>query len=114
MSDFGAIIYIRKKNDEDFNEEEVKALAEINKKLKEENDLHSSMGVLYSFDLGTTRNTDGNIRGVNILLSDYWGDTSDYKWHGKVDKKDTTVIARKVRALLDAKKYSVKGSFEWW
>ena len=114
MSDFGARIYINKKSAEAFTEKEVEEIAALCEGLKKETRLTNSLGDPYLFHVGKTINLDhDHCYEVNVLLSNHWGNQSQFKWHKEIDAKDMKVIASSLRQLLP-KEYKVKAKFEWW
>lgn len=114
MGDFGALVSIKRVDGKDLSTEEVNTLKDIASTLSEELELVGSMGKTYSYQTGTTKTSQGAVRAVNILLSDYHGDDQDFDWHKPVEKKNVQVVARAVAAQLTADTYKVSGSFEWW
>ena len=114
MSDFGARIYINKKSTEAFTEEEIEEITTICKDFKKGTTLTNSLGDLYFFRVGKTINLDhDHCYEVNVLLSNHWGNQSQFKWHKEIDAKDMKVIASSLRELLP-KEYKLKAKFEWW
>lgn len=114
MSDFGARIYINKKSAEAFTEKEVEEIATICEGLKKETQLTNSLGEPYLFLVGKTINLDHNhCYEVNVLLSNHWGNQSQFKWHKVIDAKDMKVIASSLHELLP-KGYKLQAKFEWW
>lgn len=114
MSDFGAIVYVRKEDGGPFEATEEALVETACNALQSEVDLNGSMGKPYLFNVGRTRRaSDSVVTGVNLLLSDYWGDAKDFKWHGEVEEKDARKIAEALKAKLPDG-YRVEGVFEWW
>lgn len=114
MSDFGAIIYISKKDKSAFSMDEIDQIKTLSQKIGSEINLKNSMGKPYLFEVGlTTSLDDSKCYTVNVLLSDYYGDSTDFKWHKKVEVADSKVIGDKFSKELEGD-YKVKPSFEWW
>lgn len=114
MGDFGALVSIKRLDGKDLTTQEVNTLQAMASTLAEELELTGSMGKAYSYQTGTTKTSQGAVRAVNILLSDYHGDEQDFDWHQPVEKKNVQVVAQAVAAKLPAETYKVSGSFEWW
>lgn len=114
MSDFGARIYINKMNAEAFTEKEVEEIATICAGLKKEIKLTNSLGEPYLFLVGKTINLDhDHCFEVNVLLSNHWGNQSQFKWHKEIDAKYMKVITSSLSELLP-KGYKLQAKFEWW
>ena len=114
MSDFGAIIYIDKKDKSFFTEKEIKNITSICDQVRNEIALTNSLGEPYLFSVGRMINLDSDYSyKLNVLLSNHWGDASQFKWHKEIDGKDMKVIASTLRELLP-KEYKLQAKFEWW
>ena len=115
MSDFGSIILINKKENKSFTEEEVNEITIICNQLKKETTLKNSLGEAYLFKVGKTISfkQKNQCFGVNVLLSEYWGNESDFKWNSEVDSKNMKVFADNL-CLLIPKGCILQPKFEWW
>lgn len=113
MSDFGSIIYVTKKDKATFSDEEIEAIQKASTEAKQHLRLKSSMGDDYRFNVGKTVDAKGNCSTANVLLSDYWGDSEDYKWHKIPEIKDYAKIKAELANRL-GKDYEFEASFEWW
>ncbi|MGV3613122.1 MAG: hypothetical protein ACO1N0_19330 [Fluviicola sp.] len=114
MSDFGAIISIRKKDAAAFSEAEFQEIERITQAYKESCSHKNSMAKPYLFDVGkTTILGKSDFFEVNILLSDYWGDAKMFNWHAEIDEKDAKIIAGELTPLLP-ENYALKSAFERW
>ncbi|MCU0433718.1 MAG: hypothetical protein MUC87_09725 [Bacteroidia bacterium] len=114
MSDFGAFISIVKTDRSAFSDEEVEAMKEICDEIKNRLMLKNSMGEYYYFSVGRTLRVGiTECFELNVLLSDYWGDSDMFEWHREVDERD----ARKITEVLSetlGNGYVLKPAFEWW
>ncbi|MCH2043743.1 MAG: hypothetical protein MK212_06335 [Saprospiraceae bacterium] len=113
MSDFGSIIYITKKDKASFSDEEIDVIQKVSTETKKHLGLASSMGDDYKFSVGKTVDTKGNCSTANVLLSDYWGDSEDYKWHKTPEVRDFAKIKAELANRL-GEDYEFEASFEWW
>jgi hypothetical protein len=114
MSDFGAIISIRKKDGVAFSEEEFNEIEQVTSSYKETCPHKNSMAQPFLFDVGKTQIWgEPDFYEVNLLLSDYWGDAKMYKWHRETDEKDAQTIADEL-AKLFPENYLLKAAFERW
>ncbi|MGL5888797.1 MAG: hypothetical protein ACRC3B_02865 [Bacteroidia bacterium] len=114
MSDFGALISIRKIDKTSFSGPEIQAMKELCLKVKDSLQLKNSMGSFYDYSVGRTmRVGEDQCFELNVLLSDYWGDAKMFKWHKEVDEKDAKIIAAALSDILGSG-YQLKPVFEWW
>jgi hypothetical protein len=114
MSDFGALISIRKIDKSSFSATEVQAMKEMCATVKDQLQLKNSMGNFYDYSVGrTVRLGEDECFELNVLLSDYWGDAEMFEWHKEVDEKDAQKIAAALADQLGSG-YQLKASFEWW
>lgn len=114
MSDFGALISIRKIDKSSFPASEVQAMKELCATVKDQLQLKNSMGDFYDYSVGrTVRLGEDECFELNVLLSDYWGDAEMFEWHKEVDEKDAQKIAAALADQLGSG-YQLKASFEWW
>lgn len=114
MSDFGATISIQKKDGKAFTDEEENIVREKVREVHESNQFKDGLGEPYSFITGITEYLgDPDFYEMNVLLSDYWGNSDDFKAYQAQDLKQATVIANLLGLLL-GEHYVLKETFEWW
>jgi hypothetical protein len=114
MSDFGALISIKKIDNTAYTPAEVQAMKVLSAQVKEELQLKNSMGQFYDFSVGRTlRVGQDECFELNVLLSEYHGDADMFDWHKEVDEKDAQKIAAVLADRLGSG-YQLKSSFEWW
>lgn len=114
MSDFGAIIRITKKDHQAFSEEDIEKIVEVSNQIKASSTLRCSLSEPYLFEVGRTKGIGTNdCYEVNILLSNYWGNISYFKWHKIRDQKNLKPISNSIGTLL-SKNYKLSAKFEWW
>lgn len=113
MSDFGAILTVRRRDAAPLSEAEFELVAARVQALAAGCELRSAMGKPYGFELGSTRNAAGACTAINVVLSDYWGDRADFAWHAKVERQDVRVLADELARRVPGE-YEVEGAFEWW
>ncbi len=114
MSDFGAMISITKKDKTAFSEEEFTKIEQIVRYYKENCRYTNSVGDPFHFGVGKTQAPEDPVFSeVNILLSEYWGDTEMFTWHKEPDLKDAQLILNELKPSFP-EDYLVRTYFEWW
>lgn len=115
MSDFGAMISVRKKDGGAFSDEEETLVRTAVRELHEAHrHLRNAIGEALIFDTGVTQKLeDPDFYEMNVLLSDYWGDSKDFNDYKDSDLKDTLALSEKLRVKL-GEKYVLDPQFEWW
>ncbi len=114
MSDFGAMISITKNNRQAFLESEFEEIKRLCEQYKNENSYTTSLGTAVLFKIGKTQGqNDTDYYEINILISNYWGDATDFKFHKKVDNSLVKTISKELSKLLP-RTYRLKANFEWW
>jgi hypothetical protein len=113
MTDFGAILTVRRADEAPLSDAEYELVGARVGELAETCELRSSMGKRYGFDLGRTRNAAGACTAINVVLSDYYGFSSEFELHAEAERDDVAQLADELARMLPGE-YEVEGAFEWW
>jgi len=114
MSDFGAIVYIRKKDRSAIESSDIELVESAVAQVKAATTLSNALAEPYLFQVGkTTSASSGQISCINVLLSNSWGDEKDFAWSQKVEERNSKTIAKELAAILGVA-YTYQASFEWW
>lgn len=114
MSDFGGLISIQKSDQSFFTKADEQAVKAVVEQLREEITLTSSLGKPYLFLVGKTeRINEPKCYELNVLLSEYSGDATQFKWHETVDAPDARTISAALATALGPA-YLLNPTFGWW
>lgn len=115
MSDFGAMISIRKKDDSAFTDEEETFVRTTVLEVHEEHrSLANAVGEPYAFDTGITqRLEDTDFYEMNVLLSDYWGNADDFRSYRETETRKMMEVAVSLGTKL-SEKYVIDPQYDYW
>lgn len=114
MSDFGAMISVSKKDKTAFSDEEETFVRKCVTEVHESSQLTDALGRPYSFIVGISQYLgDPDFYTMNVLLSDYWGNSEDFELMKVTGLRDMKVIAAQLGDLL-GEKFLLEETFEWW
>lgn len=113
MSDFGAIIYFRKKDKTAFTENEFNSIQIMNNRISKQLEWSNSLGEPYLFKtIKSNLFNKEECFEIRLLLSQYGGDSLDFEWHKEVDEIDLERITSQLEMLISAE-YLLEAKFEW-
>lgn len=114
MSDFGAIVYVRKKDSSLMLDVDFQAVVKAAAALQSTTSLSNALAEPYLFNIGKTiQAVDSKCYCVNVLLSDCWGNADDFEWSRSVEEQDSQAISKELSVLLGSA-YTLEPKFEWW
>lgn len=113
MTDFGAILTARRRDEAPLSDAEFELVGARVRELEAGCELRNAMGKRYAFELGRTRNAAGACTAINVVLSDYYGFSSEFTSHAEAERDDVEQLADELARMLPGE-YEVEGAFEWW